>query len=233
MQRDLLGFHSLARQAKSLDELNAQFRRAVRSYGFTAHAAATLAPYDPQNVFLLLDWPRAWLEVYAMRGFAQDDIVVREALASPTPFTWTEIRARHPGASARIFAAVAEFGWREGFAIPVHGPGSRRGLVSLAGPGPDIDDTARANVESISLAAYARACEFAGSLESVGEALTPREAEVLALVAKGKSDPEIAGALGISRSTAHFHVESARGKLGAATRAQAVALALTRGQILV
>jgi len=53
--------------------------------------------------------------------------------------------------------------------------------------------------------------------------LTRRERDALALVAEGKSDWEISVILGISEATARFHVDNARKKLGAVTRAQAVA----------
>ena len=60
-------------------------------------------------------------------------------------------------------------------------------------------------------------------------ALTARETEVVGLVIKGLSEPEIAARLGIARSTVHFHVEQARRKLGARNRAQLAALAVARG----
>lgn len=53
--------------------------------------------------------------------------------------------------------------------------------------------------------------------------LTTRERDALALVAEGKTDWEISVILGISEATARFHVDNARKKLGAVTRAQAVA----------
>lgn len=58
--------------------------------------------------------------------------------------------------------------------------------------------------------------------------LTPREREVLALVAAGKSNKEIASALGIAERTAKFHVTAILAKLGAENRAQAVAIAAER-----
>ena len=48
--------------------------------------------------------------------------------------------------------------------------------------------------------------------------LTKREIEVLALVAEGKSDAEIAQMLFISPKTASVHVSSAKAKLGADSR---------------
>lgn len=53
--------------------------------------------------------------------------------------------------------------------------------------------------------------------------LSPRERDCLAFVAEGKTDWEISVILGVSQHTSHQYVESARKKLGAMTRAQAVA----------
>jgi DNA-binding CsgD family transcriptional regulator len=62
--------------------------------------------------------------------------------------------------------------------------------------------------------------------EQLGE-LTPRESEVLRLVALGNTSVEIAEHLVISKETVRTHVRNAMGKTGAKTRAQLVALALT------
>ena len=59
--------------------------------------------------------------------------------------------------------------------------------------------------------------------------LSPREQEVLQLVAEGRTNRQIADMLVISRHTVSFHVTSLLNKLGADTRAQAVNLAAQRG----
>jgi DNA-binding NarL/FixJ family response regulator len=63
------------------------------------------------------------------------------------------------------------------------------------------------------------------------EALTPREMEVLELVAQGLQNKEIASALVISERTVKFHVSSIMGKLGAGNRTEAVSLAAQQGLI--
>jgi predicted ATPase/DNA-binding CsgD family transcriptional regulator len=56
--------------------------------------------------------------------------------------------------------------------------------------------------------------------------LTPREQEVLALVASGMSDGEIATALVISKKTASVHVANIKAKLGASSRVEVATIAL-------
>ena len=63
------------------------------------------------------------------------------------------------------------------------------------------------------------------------ESLTPREIQVLELLAEGLSNKAVAARLGISDQTVKFHVASLSGKLGAANRTDAVRRAVRRGLI--
>ena len=60
-------------------------------------------------------------------------------------------------------------------------------------------------------------------------ALTPREVEVLELVAHGLANKEIAERLGTASGTIKMHVQNVLAKLGAADRTHAVTLAIQRG----
>ena len=60
-------------------------------------------------------------------------------------------------------------------------------------------------------------------------ALTPREVEVLAFVAKGLANKEIADHLGTASGTVKMHIQNILGKLGAADRTHAVTIAIQRG----
>lgn len=63
--------------------------------------------------------------------------------------------------------------------------------------------------------------------------LSPRELEILKLIAKGHSNKEIAAELEISEGTVRVHASNIIGKLGCGDRAQAVAEAFQRGIIYV
>ena len=69
-------------------------------------------------------------------------------------------------------------------------------------------------------------------LAELAEPLTPREREVLEMLASGLVNKEIAAKLSISEHTVKFHVASILGKLGAATRTEAVSLGFRRGLVL-
>jgi two-component system nitrate/nitrite response regulator NarL len=68
--------------------------------------------------------------------------------------------------------------------------------------------------------------------DALAESLTPREQEVLHLVALGLTNRGIGERLGISEHTAKFHVNAILGKLGAQTRGEAIALAARLGLLV-
>lgn len=70
-----------------------------------------------------------------------------------------------------------------------------------------------------------------GTFATPLEELTPRELEVLGLLAQGKNNPQIAEELVISRATAKTHVERIIRKLGVSDRTQAAIRALELGLV--
>ena len=65
----------------------------------------------------------------------------------------------------------------------------------------------------------------------LSEPLTPREIEVLGLLAEGQSNKSIAYRMGISEHTVKFHVTSIMAKLNASSRTEAVTLGIRQGLI--
>ncbi len=75
---------------------------------------------------------------------------------------------------------------------------------------------------------------YAGVQEAgVLEPLTPREVQVLGLLAEGAGNKEIAARLNISEHTAKFHISSIFSKLGVSTRTEAVTRGYREGLIMI
>ena len=70
------------------------------------------------------------------------------------------------------------------------------------------------------------------SAEPLVEPLTPRETEVLQLLAEGLTNRRLGERLGISEHTAKFHVNAILGKLGARSRGEAIAHAARLGLLV-
>jgi two-component system, NarL family, response regulator YdfI len=71
------------------------------------------------------------------------------------------------------------------------------------------------------------------SSAGANQPLSPRESQVLTMLAEGLGNKTIAWKLGISEHTVKFHVASILGKLNAGTRTEAVTQGIRRGLILI
>ncbi len=213
-----------------------EYRSLTRSYGFAGCACGAWVGIGRRRTarFFFNDWPKSWLDLYMSRNFMQDDFIVAESRRRMTPFLWTEISAERKlnRQEREIHAAFKAYGWREVFAVPIHGPAGYHGLLTLASFAPrrlSVED--RALLHMISLAIHHRCRGAAGATVPETAPLTPRETECLQWVADGRSDAEIGRRLGVSTATAHFHIESAKRKLGVRSRIEAVALLILRGEM--
>jgi DNA-binding NarL/FixJ family response regulator len=79
------------------------------------------------------------------------------------------------------------------------------------------------------IVAFEASAPHGGEPELAASTLSPREREVLGLVAAGLPNKAIARTLGISDHTVKFHVSSVLTKLGASSRTEAVTLATRQG----
>jgi len=101
----------------------------------------------------------------------------------------------------------------------------RRALLSIADGEPPLSSL----VAQRMLAAFGAPAPQGGTEED--EALSPREREVLMLIAKGMRLPEVAEMLGISRNTAAGYIKSVYRKLGVSSRAEAALKAANLGLV--
>jgi DNA-binding CsgD family transcriptional regulator len=180
------------------------------------------------NAAMYSDAPRQlYQDIDREMSYAQHPVVLR-ALESPVPFTMSELRAEPKNKGQRWTELLADVVKRgDALLVPVYDGDEPKAGFSFGGEKPDRSPRARAMLQVVSHAALEKARELAsGKGQSEAPSLTVREAQCLRMVAVGKADAEIGETLGISARTVRFHVDSAKVKLGATTRIQAVAKAL-------
>lgn len=110
-----------------------------------------------------------------------------------------------------------------------------RGLLLRDSDGPTLAMALRAVARGLTvlapeLAGALRPSHNAGTVPTTEE-LTPREQEVLRLLAQGLPNKAIAQRLGVTEHTVKFHLNAILGKLGAQSRTEAVVLAARLGLI--
>lgn len=189
-----------------------------------------------RHPMLIADDQRRWVSGNAaashLLGIAREEIPWR----TMDEFTPPSGRLRLQEQWEAFLAGGAAEGWYELY-VPDRGPvlvefsaiahvlPSRHLTVFIA---PDEATIEQAQATAAREPAWAPA--VAGG--SVRSKLTKREREVMTLVAAGGQSSDMAERLFLSPETIKSHVQNAMGKLGAHTRAHAVAIALVTGQII-
>jgi DNA-binding NarL/FixJ family response regulator len=116
-----------------------------------------------------------------------------------------------------------------------------RAILSPNGTGPEIIAAIEAafagllilHPSNVDVLSSAQNSGSNSAVSSTSEPLTSREGEVLQLLALGLANKEIAARMEISEHTVKFHVASIMGKLGAASRTEAVTLGIRRGIVMI
>jgi LuxR family quorum sensing-dependent transcriptional regulator len=197
----------------------------------TAHACGAVSrSRGPRaDPFHFVHWPAGWLAQYRAQGYADIDPATRWAAVSGLPTLLSDMVRQLPGDDRghEVVRAAAEWGLREGFVTPVRAADGSLGVVSVAGSRGRLTEVEKTFLPAISTAAFHRKEAISGGrlTEYRTDLFSNREQECITLLAKGFTDRELGSVLGIAESTARFHLDNARRKVGARSRAQLVALA--------
>lgn len=193
-------------------------------------AAAAITVRGPggcahHRVLAAIGYSSATLEEIATRLVGDRTVLAAISEAAPSPVFWADVR------SARAIPTVRDVlipaGFREGSSVSLER--DRLGSIAMLHVSlvdPDQVDDARPVVER-----SAGSCRriMAALHESRRTRLSARETQVLALVADGRSNAQIAEDLGIAKRTVATHLESVFIKTGSHSRANAVAAAVRLG----
>lgn len=237
-----LEFIETAERCGTLSELQSLLSESLQAFGATQFTLMALAK-NPNNgarspLPLSEATSREWATRYGERRYFNSDAVIHTALRSSTPFTWTDLDIKQLSTSAKtVLNEGREILKMEGsLVIPTHDATGFAGFVSLFFPNEQPDESMHKALKLMAIYALEKAKELHGvEPDNVGWdracPLRPRQREVIAYMAMGKTDWEIGAILGIAEKTANHHFEAAKRQLNVATRAQAVAVAVHRGWV--
>ena len=140
-----------------------------------------------------------------------------------TRYRFTDFAPRADASFGTYWDAMSEAGIGDAVCATSYGRNRTIASLHLGFRDPDLSPDDALAIQLAGLMLTERLMTFAAPGEDDEIKLTDRERDALAWVAEGKSDWEISVILGVSETTARFHVDNARKKLGAVNRAQAVA----------
>lgn len=186
--------------------------------------AATVGDFIASRHLFVQQSPQAWIDAYKLGGLHDRNPVVFASARRATAFQWTDCGFDEYKSWAG-FAVARDLGFSDGFTVPCHGPGGRYGVISFGFERIDLSPREKRIMALTASVAHERMSTLSPppAARAARPSLTQRERDCLAFVAEGLSDGDIAERLGIGAVTAHAHVENGKRKLGARTRAQAVA----------
>ena len=157
--------------------------------------------------------------------------VTRHILETNQPF----LRTKTNGARGERYTVVRapQSSGIHGLQVPIFGLLGLEGTMSLSGEHIDASPQARLALELIAQTAFrtARRLLELPPQEALGS-LSDREREVLAWTAASRRQTEIAATLGLSERTVENHLRRIRKRLGVATTAQAIRVAIRNGEIV-
>ena len=212
----------VAQRARDLGEDDAERAAVERAGALFELVGAAAEEADGRPVEAALG---AWGEAEHARALGEDD----PALWASTAEVWDGLQRPYPAAIARWRQAQAalERGDRDAAAPPLaeaSRTAERLGAAWLAGEAEGLASRAR-----LSLAAPAPDGAGAGSDDEAPFGLTPRELQVLGLVAAGATNREIGERLYMAEKTASVHVSRILTKLDVRGRTEAAAVAHRHG----
>lgn len=228
-------------KAKTGTQLVKTVSEIVQAIGFDTFVYGSLVPNEQNDpdIVVVTTMPYEWVARYDRMTYFEIDPRVQNCLRHVTPFLWDSRRSYGPKADAFLKDA-AQYGLRSGITLPLRsttGENSMFGVNSSRPELPEDEELQLAVGRTYLFASYFHEWFF-HNLRSqlvvfdmpVGE-VSKRELEVLALAARGHSSKRIARELGISESTANYHIASVKRKFKVRTRSQAIAQAVQTGLI--
>jgi DNA-binding CsgD family transcriptional regulator len=211
-------------QCATVQEVSDLFCGTVAQLGMTAAASGMVSGIHAigDSPFHFVNWPDDWMLMYQARHYAKIDPIPRWAIISGAAVSWSELMAALPpkDAGQEVYREAVRYGYREGFVTPVRTTDGDLGLVSVGGDRVPFRPEEKLFLQIISIAALQRANSLMAPPRDVsGGMLSVREKECVMLLGQGLTDRDIGQVLKVASATVRFHLDNARRKMGARSRA--------------
>jgi|SRR5581483_5480068 len=228
-------------EAKTGTQLVVAVSKIVHQIGFENLMYAAVLPGDGRDRYIAMvtTMSAEWTNRYCRKAYFDIDPCVQSCLHHAIPFVWdSEISF---GARAdEFFKEAGEYGVRSGITVPIRSAMGEKGMFGLNSSCETLPEEQKLELavgRVYLFATYFHEWFFHSVrnrlhvIDTLPREVSKRELEVLSLAARGHSSKRIGRELGISESTANFHIASVKHKFGVRTRSQAIAQAVHAGLI--
>ncbi|MCT4535865.1 LuxR family transcriptional regulator [Halodesulfovibrio sp.] len=222
----------------SPERLWAKFVEYARSKG--ASQIHTWFGKTNEDLLFLSTAPDWWHEYYVSNNIIEYDHVAYHGLTGQGPLLYGRDKdLNNPLLSERakqlVRMTTSEFQYGSGITMPSFHNNKRIGGINVCFPESvtqlnDVPTNRVLEILLVSCTAHEKLYSLTFQ-ETDPVPLTPRQQECLTWLACGLTSHQIADKIGISYHTVKMHIDSAKERLGATTRTQAVAKALAAGLI--
>jgi LuxR family transcriptional regulator, quorum-sensing system regulator CciR len=218
-------FKDKSEQCASAAKLERLLADATHELGFAyfalLHHSTLAAP--ARHLVRLDNYPSGWPQLLRRRLGRMSDPIHAASRRTNCGFPWDEAPRLAPlaGAQRAVLEESRHFGLGNGFTVPANVPGEPLGSCSFATRrGRPLPKTRLDIAEVIGGHAFKAARRICGLPAPPPPKLSPRELDCLGLVARGKTDWEIATILGLGLETVRTYVKHARQIYGVTSRTQ-------------
>lgn len=216
-----------------------RFHRVIAIAGYTFAVGvgeSSLRSFLTPQRFYFNSLPRTWMALLSRHAdiYAAGLNGSKRAAFSMEPFESLSLQHGRilKGPEKQSYDLTTGYGWRSIFVVPVHGPAGYRGTVAMLAKSDvraSVRDRAALRLAALCVHDRCRLDAQIGMSELPRPALSAREIACLHEVTTGGTDKDIARKFSLKPSTVHDHIERARRKLNAKTRAHAASLLVLTG----
>lgn len=237
---DIAQFVALSYSAAGLEDLDRLMGDITVAMGFDVYALVQhvdIRRSSNADAIWLENYPSSWAEAFVARGLVSSDPIMIASQRTAVGFQWSQVGEiiRLTTHHRQVLAQARKEGLGDGFTVPAHLPGVSNGSCSFGvKTGRSVPAANLIMAQMIGTFAFEAGRKMiergAGNAPEMPK-LTQRQLDCLRLVARGKTDWEIAAILGLKESTVRDYIEEACMRYNVRRRVQLVVRALHDGQL--